>query len=208
MTATPTEPPLRIGIVLGSTRPGRNAEAVGRWVLHHAQSRADGSEYRLIDIADYHLPLLDEPIPPAMGRYSRPHTKAWAEAIAACDAFVFVTPEYQHSTSASLKNAIDYLYAEWVDKAAGFVSYGSAGGVRAVEHLRQILAEVQVATVRAQVWFSLTDDFEEFRIFRPREAKRDGLFAMLDQLRRWGTALRDLRQREAAGGAEAVAKRS
>ncbi len=188
-----THAPLKIGIILGSTRPGRNGEAVARWVLAGARARNDGVDYVPIDIGDFHLPLLDEPYPPAMGRYSQPHTKAWAAAIQPLDGFVFVTPEYQHSTSAALKNAIDYLYGEWVDKAAGFVSYGSAGGVRAVEHLRGILAEVQVATVRAQVWFSLFDDFEGMRTFRPRPAKEEQLTAMLDQLGRWARALRTVR---------------
>ena len=184
---------LKIGIILGSTRPGRNGEAVARWVLEGARARKDGVDYELVDLADFHLPLLDEPYPPAMGRYSQPHTKAWSAKIQPLDGFVFVTPEYQHSTSAALKNAIDYLYGEWVDKAAGFVSYGSAGGIRAVEHLRGILSEVQVATVRAQVWFSLFDDFEQMRSFRPRPEKRDQLTAMLDQLGRWAGALRPLR---------------
>ena len=184
---------LKIGIILGSTRPGRNGEAVARWALAGARERNDGVDYVPIDIGEFHLPLLDEPYPPAMGRYSHAHTKAWAAAIQPLDGFVFVTPEYQHSTSAALKNAIDYLYGEWIDKAAGFVSYGSAGGVRAVEHLRGILAEVQVATVRAQVWFSLFDDFEGMRTFRPRPEKGEQLTAMLDQLGRWARALRTVR---------------
>jgi len=102
-----------------------------------------------VDIADYHLPLLDEPLSPMLGQYTHAHTKAWAQTIASFDAYVFVTPEYNHSTSGALKNALDYLYHEWNNKAAGFVSYGGAGGVRAVEHLRLILAELMVATVRA-----------------------------------------------------------
>ena len=96
-----------------------------------------------------------------MNQYSKPHTKAWAAKIATFDAFVFVTPEYNHSTSGALKNAIDFLYREWNDKAAGFVGYGGAGGTRAVEHLRLIMGEIKVADVRAQVALSMHDRFRE-----------------------------------------------
>ena len=184
---------LRIGIILGSTRPGRNGEAVAKWVQQSATRRSDAT-FELIDIRDFNLPLLDEPVPPSMGQYSREHTKAWARRIDAVDAFVFVTPEYNHSTSGALKNAIDYLYREWNNKAAGFVGYGSAGAVRAVEHLRLIAAELQIATVRAQVQLSLFTDFENFSAFKPAAVHEGALTAMLDQLVAWGTALRTVRQ--------------
>jgi len=186
---------LKIGIILGSTRPGRIGEQVAAWVHAHATGRQD-AEFELVDIAEFDLPLLDEPIPPSMGQYSKPHTKRWAEKIASFDAFVFVTPEYNHSTSGALKNAIDFLYKEWNNKAAGFVSYGSAGGTRAVEHLRLIMAELQVATVRAQVMLSLFSDFENYRTFTPRDLHEASLTTMLDQLVAWGTALRTVRERE------------
>ena len=117
---------LRLAIIMGSTRPGRVNEAVARWVYELASKRKD-AEFELLDIADYHLPLLDEPVPPSMGQYSKPHTKAWAAKIGSFDGFVFVTPEYNHGISGALKNAIDFLYREWNNKAAGFVGYGSAG---------------------------------------------------------------------------------
>src|SRR4029077_5559029 len=145
---------IRIAIIIGSTRPGRNGEAVAKWVYKIAQKRTD-AEFELVDIKDFNLPLLDEAVPPVMGQYSKPHTKTWAAKIGSFDAYVFVTPEYNHGTSGALKNAIDFLFAEWNNKAAGFVSYGSAGGARAVEHLRLNLAEVQMATVRNQVLLSL-----------------------------------------------------
>jgi NAD(P)H-dependent FMN reductase len=116
----------------------------------------------LVDIKDYNLPLLDEPIPPSMGQYTKEHTKIWATKIDSFDAYVFVTPEYNHGISGALKNAIDFLFKEWNNKVAGFVSYGSAGGVRAVEHLRLVMAEVKVATIRAQVQLSLFTDFKNF----------------------------------------------
>ena len=155
---------LKIAIVVGTTRPGRKAEAVAQWVYDIAQQRGD-AEFEVVDIQAFDLPLLDEPVPPIMGQYSQPHTRAWAAKIAAFDAYVFVTPEYNHGTSGALKNAIDYLYAEWNNKAAGFVGYGGVGGARAVEQLRLNLAEVQVATVRNQVALSLFTDFENFTTF-------------------------------------------
>ena len=185
-------PKLKVGIIVGSTRPGRNAQAVAQWVLEIARKRSD-AEFELVDLKDHPLPLLDEPIPASAGQYSQAHTRAWAAKIASLDAFVFITPEYNHSTSGALKNAIDYLYAEWNNKAAGFVSYGSAGGVRAVEHLRLVLAELQVATVRAQGILYLATDFENYRIFRPDPARGQAVATMLDQLVAWGRALKTLR---------------
>jgi NAD(P)H-dependent FMN reductase len=185
---------LKVGIILGSTRPGRNGEAVARWV-HELASRRKDAEFELVDIERFNLPLLDEPVPPSMGQYSKEHTKRWAETIDGFDAFVFVTPEYNHSTSGALKNAIDFLYREWNNKVAGFVSYGSAGGTRAVEHLRLIMAEVQIATVRAQVMFSLFTDFENFSTFKPQGAQHEqNLKTLLDQVIAWGTALKGVRQ--------------
>ena len=184
---------LRIAILTGSTRPGRNSQAVANWVYNLAQQRKD-AEFELVDISDYSLPLLDEPMPPAYGQYSHEHTKSWSQRIASFDAYVFVTPEYNHSISGALKNAIDYLFREWNNKVAGFVSYGGhAGGARAVEHLRLILAEVMVATVRAQVLLSLFTDFENFRTFKPAAQREKELHAMLDQVVTWGNALREMR---------------
>jgi NAD(P)H-dependent FMN reductase len=184
---------LKIAIVTGSTRPGRNNEAVANWVYRIAKERKDVN-FELVDIASYNLPLLDEPMPPLFAQYSHEHTKAWSDKIASFDAYVFVTPEYNHSTSGALKNAIDYLYREWNNKAAGFVSYGGhAGGARAVEHLRLVMAEVMVATVRAQVLLSLFTDFENFKTFKPTLQREEELQTMLDQLIAWGGALKTLR---------------
>lgn len=183
---------IKVAIVIGSTRPGRKADAVAKWVHEIAQKRTDAS-YELVDIADYNLPLLDEPVPPSMGKYSKDHTKRWAQTIAGYDAFVFVTPEYNHGTSAALKNAIDFVFAEWNNKAAGFVSYGSAGGVRAVEHLRHVMGEIMIADVRVQVMLTLREDFESFTTFKPRPHHEKTVGTMLDQVVSWGTALKPLR---------------
>jgi NAD(P)H-dependent FMN reductase len=198
---------IKIGIVLGSTRPNRVGEAVAHWVHELAGKRSDAS-FELIDIRDYNLPLLDEPIPPSQGKYSNDHTKRWAAKIDEFDAYVFVTPEYNHSTSGALKNAIDFLYREWNNKAAGFVSYGSAGGVRAVEHLRLIMAELQIADVRAQVTLSLFTDFENFSKFKPAEMHAKTLGTMLDQLVAWGQAMKSVRQPEGRELSGAGARRS
>ena len=183
---------LKIAVIVGSTRPGRKGEAVAKWV-HEIAARRSDAQYELVDIKDFNLPLLDEAVSPSLGQYSLPHTKAWAARIAPFDGFVFVTPEYNHSTSAALKNAIDFLYGEWNNKAAAFVGYGSAGGARAIEHLRLIMAEVQVATVRQTVMFSLLTDFESFTTFKPAPRHEKSVNAMLDQLVAWATALQAVR---------------
>jgi NAD(P)H-dependent FMN reductase len=182
----------KIGIILGSTRPGRNGEAVAKWVYELAKQRTD-AEFELVDLLDYKLPHLDEIVPPSMGQYAQPHTLEWAQKIASFDGFVMVTPEYNHSTSGALKNAIDFLFAEWNNKAVGFVSYGSVGGARAVEHLRLISAELKMADVRSQVMLSLFHDFENFSVFKPGAHQEDALHTTLDQVVEWSRALAPLR---------------
>jgi NAD(P)H-dependent FMN reductase len=183
---------IRVGIILGSTRPGRNGEAVAKWVLENASKRTD-AEYELVDIKEYNLPLLDEPVPPSMGQYSKDYTKRWAEKIASFDAFIFVAPEYNHGISGALKNAIDFLFAEWNNKSAGFVSYGSAYGVRAVEHLRGVCGEIKIADVRAHVMLSLFTDFENYSKFNPDERHIPALNTLIDEVVGWGTALKQYR---------------
>jgi NAD(P)H-dependent FMN reductase len=185
---------IKIAVIIGSTRPNRNGEAVGRWVFELARKRTD-AQFELIDLKDQNLPLLDEPVPPSLGQYSKPHTKAWSAKIDSFDAFVFVTPEYNHATCGALKNAIDFLYKEWNNKAAGFVSYGSAGGVRAVEMLRLVMGEVQIADVRNQVALSLATDFENYSVFKPAAQHEKSLNGMLDQLVSWGEALKTVRKK-------------
>ena len=187
----------RIAIVVGTTRPGRKAATVADWVHGVARARGD-AEYDVLDIDRFDLPLLDEPLPPAMGRYSHAHTRVWSEAVAGFDGFVFVTPEYNHSYPGSLKNAIDFLSSEWADKAAGFVGYGTAGGTRAVEQLRLVLAELRVATVRTSVHLSLFTDFREFREFTPGPHQAGTLEQTLDQVVAWSSALAPLRLGAAA----------
>lgn len=183
---------VKIGIILGSTRPGRNGEAVANWVYEQSKKRTD-AEFELVDIKDFDLPLLDEQYPPSLGKYTKPHTLKWAEKIAQFDGFVFVTAEYNHGIPGALKNAIDFLFQEWNNKAAGFVSYGTAGGSRAVESLRLTAAELMMATVRAQVMFSLFTDFEEMSKFTPDPRHKDSIQTVFDQVIAWSNALKTLR---------------
>ncbi|MGH8728285.1 MAG: NADPH-dependent FMN reductase [Burkholderiales bacterium] len=187
---------IKLAIIIGSTRPGRVGEGVARWVYETAQQRND-AEFELVDIKDFNLPLLDEPVPPSLGKYSKPHTKAWAAKIDSFDAYVFVTPEYNHGIAGALKNAIDFLYREWNNKAAGFVGYGSAGGARAVESLRLVMGELQVADVRSQVMLSLFTDFENFSVFKPNPRHEKSVNDVLDQVIAWGGALKMLREKSA-----------
>jgi NAD(P)H-dependent FMN reductase len=190
---------IRIGIILGSTRPNRNGEQVARWVYDNASLRSD-AEFELVDLRDYPLPHLDEPLPPSLGQYQNDHTRQWADKIASFDGFVIVTPEYNHSTSGVLKNAIDYLYAEWNNKAVGFVSYGSVGGARAAEHLRLVAGELQMADVRQQVTLSLITDFENFSVLKPGDYSVASLNTLFDQVIAWSAALAPLRQPAATTG--------
>ena len=180
----------RIGVILGSTRPGRRGAQVAEWVMGHAKNRTD-AQFELVDLADYPLPHLDEALPPSMGQYQNAHTHDWAATIAQFDGFIFVTPEYNHSTSGVLKNAIDYLYAEWNNKAMGVVSYGAVGGARA--------GELQMADVRTNVALSMFTDFVNFTDLQPGEYQVQALGTLMDQVIAWSAALAPLREvRQAA----------
>ncbi len=182
---------LRVAVIIGSTRPQRRGEAVGKWVYELARRRGD-AQFELIDLKEVGLPLLDEPVPASGGQYAHEHTKAWSRRIEPFDAFVFVTPEYNHGPPAALKNAIDFLYKEWNGKACGFVSYGGDGGIRAVEALRVVVATLQMADVGKSVSLSLRQDFEG-AIFKPQTFQEKSLSGMLDQLPSWGRAMQATR---------------
>ncbi|PZF89073.1 NADPH-dependent FMN reductase [Micromonospora deserti] len=204
MNTTQTARPIRIGLVVGSTRPGRRGSAVARWAQQVASRqpavRAGVAEIAVIDLAEQALPLLDEPVPAMFGTYRNPHTRRWSAMIDACDAFVFVTPEYNHSIPAALKNAIDFLSAEWNGKVAGLLSYGVQGGSRAADHLRLILAEVRAAVVPTQVSISIFTDFDFTGsdsgdptapgMLVPGEGREESLSTMLAEIVTWAGALR------------------
>jgi NAD(P)H-dependent FMN reductase len=142
-----------ISVISGSTRQGRFSEKPAQWIHQHLRKRKE-IEARLLDLRDFPMPFFDQPMPPAMpGRppYEHEVVKKWTAQIAASDGFVFVTPEYNYGTSAVLKNAIDWVYPEWNRKAAAFVSYGSAMGVRSVQQLRETAIELQLAPIRSSV---------------------------------------------------------
>lgn len=178
---------LKIGIVLGSTREGRVSPQVGEWVKELADKRGD-AEYKIIDIAEFKLPLLGEAGGDASG------AAAWSAQINGCDGFVFIAQEYNHSITGALKNALDYLREEWNNKAAGIVSYGSVGGARATEHLRGILSELSVAHVRVHPALSLFTDFENGSVFKPADVQKDSVNQMLDQVVSWTAALKTVRK--------------
>jgi NAD(P)H-dependent FMN reductase len=183
----------KIGVILGSTRPGRRGAQVAEWVMDQANKRSDAT-FELVDLLDYPLPHLDEPMPPSMGQYQNAHTQDWSATISRFDGFIFITPEYNHSTFGVLKNAIDYLYAEWNNKSMGVVSYGVTGGTRAAKHLRLIAGELQMADVRSNVALSLFTDFVDFAELQagPHQAPvLDGLFS---EVVAWSEALADLRE--------------
>ncbi|QTG79421.1 NADPH-dependent FMN reductase [Arthrobacter crystallopoietes] len=182
----------KIAIVTGSTRPGRNNKGVADWVLSQTAGRTD-AEFELVDIADFNLPLLDEAYPAMYQNYQNDHTKAWSAKINEFDGFIFVTGEYNHTLTPALANALSYLNVEFNNKAAGIVSYGSMGGARAAEHLRNVLSELQIAHVRNQVMFSLFTDFENFSEFKPTEQNAGTLAPMLDQLIPWTRAMEAVR---------------
>ncbi|HEY9409589.1 MAG TPA: NAD(P)H-dependent oxidoreductase [Jiangellaceae bacterium] len=181
-----------IGIILGSTRPGRNGEAVAHWVRDQAIAHGH-TDVEIVDLHDFGLPHLDEPSPAAAGVYTQPHTRQWSDKVAGFDAFVFVTPEYNRSMPGVLKTAVDFLFDEWANKAAAFVSYGVHGGVRAVEHLRSVLGQLRVASVTSQVSFSIFTDFAEMTRFTPGDHHEVAAKAMFDELVSWAEALKTLR---------------
>jgi NAD(P)H-dependent FMN reductase len=154
---------LSIGVILASTRPQRAGEGVAKWFIKQAEQNSGGMNFTLIDLKEVNLPFLDESVPAMMNQYQNEHTKKWAATIDRFDGFVVVTPEYNHSVPAALKNAFDFLYKEWNRKPIAFVAYGAdAGGARAVEHLRSIVVQLQMAPISDQIlipsiWSAMED---------------------------------------------------
>lgn len=183
---------LKVGIIQGSVRQGRNGEAVANWVYDFATKRND-AEYEVVDLANYKLPFLGAELPAEEQEAANAAIKAWSDKMASFDAYIFVTPEYNHAIGGALKNATDFLKPEVANKAASFVGYGSLGGTRAHENMRLILGELSVADVRTAVTFSLMSDFENMSVFKPAEYHAANANAMLDELLAWGGALKTIR---------------
>ena len=140
-----------IQIIIGSTRPARVGKKIADWYLSQIQS-VSGNSYELVDLAEINLPFLNEPIPASHGVYSRPHTKEWAAVVAKADAYVWITPEYNHAPSPALLNAIDYLSGEWHYKPVAFVGYGTLGAARAIESLVSVASELRMVPLKERVW--------------------------------------------------------
>lgn len=183
-----------LAVIICSTRPGRIGAPIATWFAGVAEAQG-AFDVELVDLKEVGLPLLDEPNHPMLADYMHDHTKRWSAIVDRADAFVFVTPEYNHSFNAATKNAIDYLHREWQHKAVGFVSYGGiSGGTRAVEALLPICAALRmvpsVAAVVLPFPFARVDDEG---VFVGDEAMVGAAHAMLGELSRTSGALQQLR---------------
>ena len=183
----------KLNIIVGSTRPGRVGLAVATWFVDRA--RAHGRfEIELVDLAALNLPMLDEPKHPRLREYVHAHTRAWSTTVAGADAFVFVTPEYNHGAPAPLVNAIDYLAHEWSYKPAAFVSYGGiSGGTRSAEMTRQLLAAVKVVAIPEAVNIPFIFNVVKDGAYLGAPPMDHAALVILDELARWESALRALR---------------
>lgn len=187
----------KIAIVTGSVRTNRQSLTIAKWAKAIADERTD-ADFEIVDIADFDLPVWDEALPPRMAASEKAITKAWSSKIDEFDGYLFIVSEYNHSITGALKNALDYLSDNFEDKAAGFISYGSVGGARAVEHLRAILSEMGLAHVRNQVTMGLGSDFENYSVFTPTQYSTSSVPPLLDQLVSWTKAMESVRADQAA----------
>jgi NAD(P)H-dependent FMN reductase len=183
-----------LSIVIGSTRPGRVGEPIARWVAERAATHGD-FDVDLLDLAEVGLPLMDEPRHPRLREYTHDHTRTWSSRVDKADAFVFVTPEYNHGYSGALKNAIDYLYHEWQHKPVGFVSYGGiSGGLRAVQQLKQVIVALNMVPVVDAVTVPFVSTLiAHDGALDPSQEMESSVKSMLGELSRWSDALSYLR---------------
>lgn len=184
----------KLQVIVGSTRPGRKGISIARWFNEFATAHG-GFEVELVDLAVVALPLMDEPHHPRLQKYERDHTKRWSQLVAAADAYVVVTPEYNYSAPPALLNALDYLSVEWACKPLGFVSYGGvSGGLRAVQQLKLTVTALKMMPMMEAVAIPMFSEFIDaegtFRAAPPHEHAGK---AMLDELLRWSNALATLR---------------
>ena len=180
-------------IVVASTRPGRAGLPIATWF--HAFAQAHGKfEAKLVDLAAVGLPLIDEPHHPNLRQYTKDHTKAWSASVAAADAFVFVTPEYNYSTPPALLNAFDYLFHEWHYKPAALVSYGGlSAGLRAAQMTKLVVSALKMVPLSEAVAIPFFRQHLKDDVFTPTEAHEKSATGMLDELLRWTNALTVLR---------------
>ena len=182
-------------IIIASTRPGRVGPSVASWINERAIAHG-GFDVELIDLAEVNLPMFDEPKHPRLHEYVHQHTKDWSATIERADAFIFVIPEYNYGFNAAIKNAIDYLNAEWQHKPVGFVSYGGvAAGTRAVQMLKQVVTTLKMVPMFDAVNIPFVQQFlDADRKLQPNDIMEAAATAMLDELVRWTASLRALRQ--------------
>lgn len=185
----------KLHIVICSTRPGRIGPAVARWFDGFANNH-NKFETQLIDLADFNLPLLDEPLHPKMQQYEHAHTKAWSESVAAADAYIFVTPEYNYSPPPSLINALDYVYNEWNYKPCGFVSYGGiSGGLRSAQAVKLVVTTLKMMPMMEGVMIPFVANFlDDAGEFQSNETIDKSAITLLDELLRWTLGLKAMRE--------------
>jgi NAD(P)H-dependent FMN reductase len=185
---------LKLQIIICSTRPGRVGPSVAKWF--HGFAVENGKfDAALVDLADTHLPLYDEPNHPSMQKYQHDHTKKWAASVAAADAYVFVTPEYNYGPPPPFVNALNYVYKEWNYKACGFVSYGGvSGGMRAVQLEKQLVTTLKMMPMVEGVPIPMVATMlDETKTFKPNDLITTGATTMLNELARWAAALKTMR---------------
>jgi NAD(P)H-dependent FMN reductase len=193
-----TENKLKVHVILGSTRKGRFSDKPGKWILEEAKKK-EGVEAELVDLRDYPLPFFDEPMGPAglQGKYSSDIAAQWAKKVAEADAYIIAAPEYNHGYTSVLKNALDYAYNEWNNKPVGFVSWGGVAGARAVEQLREVAIELQMAPIRNAVhipsFWTLLDEKGDLKD-GALDPFKDTAGKFLDQLIWWAKALKNARE--------------
>jgi NAD(P)H-dependent FMN reductase len=193
---TPTVQDLNLLIIIASTRPGRVGLPVGNWISEVAEAHG-GFDVQVADLAEINLPLMNEPKHPRFMQYMFDHTKMWSERVETADAFIFVMPEYNHSFTAPLKNAIDYVSQEWAYKPVGFVSYGGAsGGLRAVQQVKQTVSALKMVAVTEAVAITSVADKVHDGVFGADERLETAAATMLGQVRRWAIALQPMRTGE------------
>lgn len=185
---------MKLGIVIGSTRPGRVGLPITNWFVAQAKKKQGQFDLEILDLAEFNLPIFNEPDHPRLGKYQHEHTKKWSAAVAACDAFVFVTPEYNFFAPPALVNAVTYLSKEWAYKPLGFVSYGGiSAGTRAVQTLKQLMTSVRVMPLPENVNVSMFSAYMKEGAFVGNEVHEKAAELMLNELHRWATALKPLR---------------
>ena len=180
-------------IIVGSVRPGRVGLPVAQWARSAAEN-ADGVTVDFVDLAELDLPFMDEPAHPAKRQYTHQHTLDWSARVDAADAFIFVTPEYNHSYSPVLKNAIDFLFAEWGHKPVTIVSYGGASsGTRAAAALEPVLTTVRLVRTGASVEMTGVASRISDGVYEPTEREASSLAAAITELTTLAGALAPLR---------------